>query len=313
MPPHRFAVRLFHPRKPIALSDILPLAENLGLRVLSEVPFLLQAPDRQGVALQVLRVETADKSPVDLGEAGPRFAEALDHLWSGALENDGLNRLVLVPASPGARSRCCVPMPSTCAQTGIPFSHDYMERALVAYPAIARGTVDLFKARFDPALGEAQSAERKTRLEAIETTIAGATGGRGDPRRGPYPAPLSQCRALQPSHQLLARQGVDLLQGRQPRDRRAAGAAAAGRDLRLQPAHGRHPSARRPGGARRHPLVGPARGFPHRDPRADEDADGEERGHRADRLEGRLLSSNARRSAARASRSRPRASPATRP
>ncbi len=62
MPPHRFAVRLFHPRKPIALSDILPLAENLGLRVLSEAPFLLQAPGKDGVALQVLRVETADKS-----------------------------------------------------------------------------------------------------------------------------------------------------------------------------------------------------------------------------------------------------------
>ena len=43
MPPHRFTVRLFHPRKPIALSDILPLAENLGLRVLSEAPFRLQA------------------------------------------------------------------------------------------------------------------------------------------------------------------------------------------------------------------------------------------------------------------------------
>ncbi len=40
-------------------------------------------------------------------------------------------------------------------QTGIPFSHEYMERALAAYPAIARATVDLFKARFDPALGEA--------------------------------------------------------------------------------------------------------------------------------------------------------------
>ncbi len=42
-PLHRFTVRLFHPRKPIALSDILPLAENLGLRVLSEVPFQLHA------------------------------------------------------------------------------------------------------------------------------------------------------------------------------------------------------------------------------------------------------------------------------
>ena len=70
LPPHRFAVRLFHPRKPIALSDILPLAENLGLRVLSETPFLLQAPGSDGIAMQVLRVETADKTAVDLAAVG---------------------------------------------------------------------------------------------------------------------------------------------------------------------------------------------------------------------------------------------------
>ncbi|CAN5582458.1 NAD-glutamate dehydrogenase [soil metagenome] len=177
LPPHRFAVRLFHPKKPIALSDILPLAENLGLRVLSEAPFLLQAPDKDGVALQVLRVETADKSPVDLAEAGPRFAEALDHLWDGTLENDGLNRLVLGAGLAWREVAVLRAYAKYLRQTGIPFSQDYMERALVAYPAIARGTVDLFKARFDPALGEAQSAERTTRLGAIEKTIAEALEG----------------------------------------------------------------------------------------------------------------------------------------
>ncbi|MCW5737475.1 MAG: NAD-glutamate dehydrogenase [Enhydrobacter sp.] len=177
MPPHRFAVRLFHPRKPIALSDILPLAENLGLRVLSEVPFLLLAGDDQGVALQVLRVETADKVPVDLGEAGPRFAEALERLWSGALENDGLNRLVLGAGLAWREVAVLRAYAKYLRQTGIPFSQEYMERALAAYPAIARGTVDLFKARFEPALGEAQSEERRSRVQSIETTIAQAMEG----------------------------------------------------------------------------------------------------------------------------------------
>jgi glutamate dehydrogenase len=177
MPAHRFAVRLFHPRKPIALSDILPLAENLGLRVLSEAPFLLQVPDKEGVALQVLRVETADKSPVDLAAAGPRFAEALDHLWAGTLENDGLNRLVLGAGLAWREVAVLRAYAKYLRQTGIPFSQDYMERALVAHPAIARGTVDLFKTRFDPALGEARSAERATRIEAIETTVAAALEG----------------------------------------------------------------------------------------------------------------------------------------
>ena len=58
---------------------------------------------------------------------------------------------------------------------------------------------------------------------------------------------------------------------------------AALRDLRLPPAGRGHPPARRARRARRHPLVGPARGLPHRGARADEGPDGQERRDRARR------------------------------
>ncbi|MBN9487322.1 MAG: NAD-glutamate dehydrogenase [Alphaproteobacteria bacterium] len=174
-PPHRFAVRLFHPKEAVALSDILPLAENLGLRVLSESPFLLRADDKSdGVALQVLSVETADKSAVDLDAVGPRFAETLDHLWAGTLENDGLNKLVLCAGLAWREVALLRAYAKYLRQTGIAFSQDYMERALVAYPAIARGMVDLFIARFDPALGGPDADARKGRLEAIEGALSNA-------------------------------------------------------------------------------------------------------------------------------------------
>ena len=170
MPPHRFTIRLFHPRKTIALSDILPLAENLGLRVLSEVPFELQAGGSTGVALQVLRVETADKSPVDLADVGPRFRETFDKLWSGELENDGLNKLVLKAGLAWREIALLRAYAKYLRQAGIPFSQEYMEGALVAYPAIARGVVELFEARFDPALGD----NRQARVEKVEQEIAAA-------------------------------------------------------------------------------------------------------------------------------------------
>ncbi|MDP3161910.1 MAG: NAD-glutamate dehydrogenase, partial [Reyranella sp.] len=181
LPAHRFAIRLFHPRKPIALSDILPLAENLGLRVLSEAPFLLHAPnDRdddgegEGVAMQVLRVEMADKSAVDLAASGPRFIETIKKLWAGALENDGLNRLVLGAGLGWREVAVLRTYTKYLRQAGVPFSQDYMERTLAAYPAIARGLVDLFRARFDPVLGEAGSEARKARGKEIEAGIAAA-------------------------------------------------------------------------------------------------------------------------------------------
>ena len=56
------------------------------------------------------------------------------------------------------------------------------------------------------------------------------------------------------------------------------------------PARRGHPPARRPGRPRRPSLVRPARRFPHRDPRPDEGAAGQECGDRPDRRQGRLLS-----------------------
>src|SRR5216684_205904 len=178
LPAHRFTLRLFHPREPIALSDILPPAEHLGLRVLSEAPFVLGAPaggpGDDAVALQVLSVETMDKSAVDLAAAGPRLAETLDRLWVGALENDGLNRLVLGAGLAWREVAILRAYAKYLRQTGIAFSQAYMERALCLYPAIARAMADLFRARFDPALGDAASAARKARIEAIDTTLAAA-------------------------------------------------------------------------------------------------------------------------------------------
>ncbi|HZX88353.1 MAG TPA: NAD-glutamate dehydrogenase domain-containing protein, partial [Reyranella sp.] len=173
---HRLTLRLFHPKAPLALSDILPLAENLGLRVLSEAPFLLKSGD-QAVALQVLSVETADKSPVDLAQAGPRFAEALDKVWARALESDGLNRLVLGAGLAWREVAILRTYAKYLRQAGIAFSQDYMERVLSSYPAIARLAVDLFLARFDPVLGEAASDARKQKLDALEAEITGALEG----------------------------------------------------------------------------------------------------------------------------------------
>jgi glutamate dehydrogenase len=177
VPAHRLTLRLFHPNAPLALSDILPLAENLGLRVLSEAPFLLKSPQATGdeaVALQVLSVETADKSPVDLAAAGSRFSEALDKVWARALESDNLNRLVLGAGLAWREVAILRTYAKYLRQAGIAFSQDYMERVLSSYPAIARLVIDLFLARFDPALGDARSDDRKQKLDELEAGIAGA-------------------------------------------------------------------------------------------------------------------------------------------
>ena len=139
--------------------------------------------------------------------------------------------------------------------------------------------------------------------------------GRGrQPRRGPHRAALRQRGAVGDPHQLLsARQGRpaeagNLDQVLQPQARRRAEARAALRNLRLFAALRSRAHALRQGGARRHPLVRPAAGLPHRNPRPGEGAAGQERRDRAGRLQGRLRAeAHAGRRHARGDR-RPRAS-----
>ncbi len=117
---------------------------------------------------------------------------------------------------------------------------------------------------------------------------------RGEPRRGPHPAQLPRGDPGDAAHQLLPAggrrrsQALPVVQARPDQAAAAAPAPPALRDLRLLAAHRGRPPARGPGGPRRDPLVGPARGLPHRGARADEGPDGEERGDRAGGSEGRL-------------------------
>ena len=81
--------------------------------------------------------------------------------WSGAIENDGFNRLLLAAE---LDARQVVVLRAYCRyllQTGMPFSQAYMERALAANAGIARDLVRLFETRFDPAAHKQRGNDRK--------------------------------------------------------------------------------------------------------------------------------------------------------
>ena len=189
--------------------------------------------------------------------------------------------------------------------------------------------VELFVVRLDPdrpreGAGGEEAGGREGRGHRAARRGAGGhdpdRGGArrgGEPRRGPDPAQLHRSHSGDAPHQLLpARPGRDtealpLVQARPAPDPRAARAAADVRDIRLLAAGGGGASARRRRRARRHPLVGPARGLPHRGAGAREGPAGEERGDRAGRLEGRLRAQAAAGRGRGARRSRRRGSSAT--
>src|SRR5262249_8074725 len=87
-------------------------------------------------------------------------------VWSGAVESDGFNRLVLGAQMATREIAVLRAYAKYLRQVGIPFSQAYMEDTLARYPKIARRLVDLFLAGHDPAAQkEAETATGGWRVE----------------------------------------------------------------------------------------------------------------------------------------------------
>jgi glutamate dehydrogenase len=154
---------------PVPISDILPMLENFGLRVISERPYQLAWPEGGAAWIQDFELEHRDRQVVDIARVEEHFREAFLAAWSGAIENDGFNRLVL---GADLTARQIVVLRAYCRyllQTGVPFSQVYMERTLAGNTGIARNLVRLFETRFDP--GPARTSAGSTRAERTAESL----------------------------------------------------------------------------------------------------------------------------------------------
>jgi glutamate dehydrogenase len=153
---NELGLRVVAGERPVPLSDLLPVLENMGVRVMTEAPYEIRPKESASghttaVAwLHDLTMVCRDCKQVDVAAVKPAFEEAFAAAWTGRAESDGFNRLVL---GAGLRTREITILRAYAKylrQAGIPFSQAYMEQTLASYPTIARRLVDLFMVMHDP-------------------------------------------------------------------------------------------------------------------------------------------------------------------
>jgi glutamate dehydrogenase len=135
----------------LSLSKALPVLENLGVRVESEIPFEVRPEGaEQGVWIHDFELRSEGGAAIPLAELGGELEETLRRVWSGELENGVLNRLVL---STGLQWRQVAVLRSYSRylrQIGFTFSLRYMAQTLASNPRLARLLLALFDTLFDP-------------------------------------------------------------------------------------------------------------------------------------------------------------------
>ncbi|HWK44281.1 MAG TPA: NAD-glutamate dehydrogenase [Stellaceae bacterium] len=171
--PAALTLKLFHAVAPVALSDVLPMLENLGVKVITEIPFQVAPADTDAVWIQQFELEGTTGPIDDFDRVRGLFEAAFRAVWSGDLENDGFNRLVL---SAGLGAREITILRAYCKilrQAGSSFSQAYMEDTLGVHAGVALLLVKLFEAQFDPhAADEARAASFAQRIEAALDDVA---------------------------------------------------------------------------------------------------------------------------------------------
>ncbi len=175
-------LKIYHWDTPIPLSDCMPIFENMGLRVIEEVPYAVEAAQDTGLTeagedaggrtvwLHDFITTHASEVPIDLEATREVFEEAFRAVWFGHAENDGFNRLVVEQAMPWRSVVVLRALARFRKQTGVAFSESYIVTALSSQGAIARLLVDLFLCRFDPDFAGTQEAREGRQLE-IEAAI----------------------------------------------------------------------------------------------------------------------------------------------
>jgi glutamate dehydrogenase len=146
-------LKLYHDGGQVALSDILPMLEHMGVKVISEGgPFEVTIPGRvEPVWIHDFAMRTKDGAAVNLGRVRQSFQDSFLRVWEGRMEDDGFNRLVLRAGLGWREVTMLRAYAKYLRQIRFQFSQDYMEDTLADHAAITRLIVRLFQAMHDPA------------------------------------------------------------------------------------------------------------------------------------------------------------------
>lgn len=163
-------LKLFHKWRPIPLSDVLPVMENLGLRVIGERPYEIQREDGN-YWIHDFDLEHHASENVNLQEMREPFIDAFKRIWTGEAENDPFNRLVIGANLSWREVAMLRAYARYLKQIRFGLSQLYIATTLAAHPEITRELVTLFELRLDPEQDGDRDAESDACRERLHRLL----------------------------------------------------------------------------------------------------------------------------------------------
>ncbi len=142
-------VKIYHHNRSLVLSEVMPVLENLGLRVIEQISYPLETTT-EARGLDIFRVQDQQNQPLNVLENGERLREALSTLLPGQAENDRLNKLVLYGALTLRQVALLRAYLVYYAQLNSATSPRFVADTLLKHPNISGFLFEAFYVKFDP-------------------------------------------------------------------------------------------------------------------------------------------------------------------
>lgn len=145
-----FRLKIYQHDITIPLSDVLPIIEHLGLRAISERPYVLKFENGRISWINDFSMHYTRGCKFKMEEIKELFQNAFTRIWFGDAESDGFNQLVLAAGLNWRQVTVLRAYAKYFKQVAFTFSQEYMESALNNNALIAKKLIQLFELRFDP-------------------------------------------------------------------------------------------------------------------------------------------------------------------
>lgn len=161
--------KLFNLNNILPLSDVIPVLENLGLRVLGEHPYEVTRSDGQIIWIHNFLLEYTLADKVSIAEVKSLFQDAFKAIWHGQSENDAFNRLVLGGQLGWKDIALLRAYARYMKQIRFGISETYIAATLARYVPVSALLVKLFHVRFG--LDFHSADERQEAFDEVEQAL----------------------------------------------------------------------------------------------------------------------------------------------
>lgn len=142
--------KVFHMDEMLELSEVIPVLERMGLRVMSEHPHKITRNTGEKVYLHDFQLHYNLPVKVDFLKVRDEFQNAFTAIWQGKAESDAFNRLIIGAGISWRAVSMLRAYARYMKQTRFASSQTFIANTLANHMELAKKIVALFDANFDP-------------------------------------------------------------------------------------------------------------------------------------------------------------------